>query len=172
MREAKGNLLAMDCDALCITTNGFVKANGECVMGRGIAKQVQKYLPNIPKDLGKLIKTGGNRVHLIYPERRDENIPAVISFPVKPVNKVCESHNDYVSHMNFKIGDIIAGWACKADPAIIEQSAIQLVELANQYDWETILLPRAGCGAGELNWQDIKPILDSVLDDRFTAVTF
>ena len=31
MREARGNLLHMDGDALVITTNGFVKANGEAV---------------------------------------------------------------------------------------------------------------------------------------------
>lgn len=67
MKEMKGNMLDIECDALCITTNGFVKSNGECVMGKGIAKQIKQYFPNIPKDLGKLIKTKGNKVHLIYP---------------------------------------------------------------------------------------------------------
>lgn len=167
----KGNMLDIECDALCITTNGFVKSNGECVMGRGIAKQIRHYFPNIPKDLGKLIKTKGNNVHLIYPN--ESEVPAIISYPVKPISKVCTSHDDYVSHMTFNIGDIIAGWACKADITIIEKSARQLVELANQHDdWKVILIPRAGCGAGELEWTDVKPVLDAVLDDRFIAVTY
>ena len=45
MREAKGNMLLMKCDALVITTNGFVKRDGAAVMGRGIALQVSKTLP-------------------------------------------------------------------------------------------------------------------------------
>ena len=170
MKEMRGNMFEIDCDVLCITTNGFVKSNGECVMGRGIAKQIQKYCPDIPRDLGNLIKTKGNNVHLIYDKYDD--IPAVVSFPVKPISKVCTSHDDYVSHMSFDIGDVIMGWACKADPKIIEQSAKQLVKLANEQGWNNIILPRTGCGAGELDWNDIKPILDKILDDRFTAVTY
>lgn len=168
MKEMRGNMLNIPCNALCITTNGYVKRNGECVMGRGIAKQIQKYYPNMPKDLGKLIETKGNNVHLVYSDE-----PAIISFPVKPVAKKCESHDDYVSHMKFNIGDTIMGWACKASITMIEKSARQLASLANENPhWEVILLPRAGCGAGELDWSDVKPILDKYLDDRFIAVTY
>lgn len=170
MLEDKGNMLTMFCNALCITTNGFVKRNGECVMGRGIAKQIKSYIPNISHDLGNSILNEGNKVHLIYEET--DNRPAIISYPVKPISKVCTSHDDYVRHMKFNIGDIIAGWACKADISIIEKSAHELVELANNHDWEKVILPRAGCGAGELNWIDVKPILADILDDRFVAVTY
>ena len=38
--------------------------------------------------------------------------------------------------------------------------------------WSKVLIPRPGCGYGELNWQDIKPLLESILDDRFISVTF
>lgn len=171
MKEEYGDMLEMQCDALCVTTNGYVKKDGSCVMGRGIAKQIQSYFPSITKDLGKLIKTKGNNVHQIY--QMNDSTPAIISFPVKPVSKVCESHDDYVSHKHFAIGQIIAGWACKADINIIIESAKQLVELANQHpEWESVLIPRAGCGAGELSWKDVKPILSEILDDRFIAVTF
>lgn len=168
MREAFGDLFDMEGDALCITTNGFVKRNGECVMGRGIAKAIQEFYPNIPKDLGKLIKSKGNHVHLIYEEDETD----ILSFPVKPISKICTSHNDYVSHMKFNIGDTIAGWACKADIDIIKQSAYELVTLTDKMGYNTVLLPRAGCGAGELSWQDVKPILDNILDNRFISVTF
>lgn len=170
MKEMKGNMLNISCDALCITTNGYVKKDGNLVMGRGIAKQIQRYFPNITKDLGHLVKTKGNNVHLVYQETED--MPSIISFPVKPVAKICESHDDYVSHMKFNIGDTIQGWACKASMFMIEKSAHQLVRLADEHGWEVILLPRAGCGAGELDWADVKPILDKILDDRFIAVTY
>lgn len=29
MKEEYGDILDMECDAVCITTNGFVKTNGE-----------------------------------------------------------------------------------------------------------------------------------------------
>lgn len=51
MKEARGNMLDMDCDALIITTNGFTKTNGEAVMGRGIAKQIADLMPEIPKKI-------------------------------------------------------------------------------------------------------------------------
>lgn len=43
MRDIKGNIWTLyDSDPtcyICITTNGFVKSNGEAVMGRGTALQ-------------------------------------------------------------------------------------------------------------------------------------
>lgn len=170
MKQENGNILTMFCNAVCITTNGFVKRNGECVMGRGIAKQIKSYIPQISYDLGHLINTQDNKVHLIYPET--DTKPAILSYPVKPISKVCTSPNDYVSHMHFDTGSIIPGWACKADINIIEQSAYQLLELANNHDWERIILPRVGCGAGELDWLTVEPILSDILDDRFVAVTY
>lgn len=169
MKLKKGNIFNETCDAICITTNGFVKKNGECVMGRGIAKAIKQYLPNIAKDLGTLIKTKGNKVHLIY----DDINPNIISYPVKPIEKICTSHDDYVSHMRFNIGDTICGWACKADIAIIETSAYELIELANKQNYHNVILPYVGCGAGELDWNNtVYPLLSTILDDRFTCMTF
>lgn len=169
MREAKGNILTTECDALCITTNGFVKKDGSCVMGRGIAKQIKAVIPAISKDLGSLILKKGHIVQVIYEET--DNRPAILSFPVKPRSKTCEG-NDYVSHMSFQIGQTIPGWACKAIPDIIVESARELVYLVDSKGYETVLLPRAGCGAGELSWSDIKPLLSDILDDRFIAMSF
>lgn len=168
MKEEFGNLLTMSCDALCVTTNGFVKKNGECVMGKGIAKTIQSKYPNIPYTLGQAISLNGNVVHHLYDKPQN-----IISFPVKPVSKKCTSPDDYVSHMRFNIGDTIPGWACKADIEIIKQSAKKLVSLANKHpEWKRILLPRPGCGAGELNWNNVKQVLSEILDDRFVCVTF
>ena len=67
-------------DAICITTNGFVRSDGRAVMGRGCALEAKKLFPDIDKKLGEILKTKGN-------------IPAILStvdgidivaFPVKP----------------------------------------------------------------------------------------
>lgn len=166
MREAKGNMFQMDCDALCITTNGFTKTNGQAVMGRGCAKEAARLIPSLPEILGKAIKTNGNICQIVMTKGI-----SLLVFPVKPVSKICEG-NDYVSHMSFKPGDVIPGWACKADIEIIKQSAHQLVELTDKHGWQTVILPRPGCGAGELSWDQVKPVLEQILDDRFTCMTF
>lgn len=77
MKEIFGNAwdLYLNYTYLAITTNGFVKMNGEAVMGRGIALQIKLRYPDMPMILGYLIKTNGNIVqHLVS---------NFISFPVK-----------------------------------------------------------------------------------------
>lgn len=61
---------------VCITTNGMVKLNGECVMGRGNALQATQKVPGIAKELGSLIKEQGNMVTLLDEGR-------ILAFPVK-----------------------------------------------------------------------------------------
>lgn len=169
MKEMICNMLNTECDALVVTTNGFVKNNGECVMGRGIALQVAKALPEIPKLLGKLIKQSGNKVYLLA---KEADIPAIISFPVKPETFVFNGNNA-VSHCKATIGQTVAGFLAKANVYIIEQSLQQLVDLANENpQWKTILIPRVGCGAGELDYASIKPLMENYLDDRFICCSF
>ena len=64
--------------SLAITTNGYVKANGECVMGRGIALQIKQRIPAFPGILGTQIRQHGNHVHR-FPLRNT----VLYSFPVK-----------------------------------------------------------------------------------------
>ena len=59
-----------------VTTNGFVKTSGACVMGRGIAREAAKKFPTLPFELGKKIQYDGNKV-FVWPEYN------VITFPVK-----------------------------------------------------------------------------------------
>lgn len=169
MKELKGNLFEIDADAICITTNGFVKSNGECVMGKGCAKQAATLIKELPLILGKSIKANGNIVQAIW----EQNNTVLLAYPVKPISDTFNGHNT-VEHMKakFKYGDTVPGWACKASITIIEQSAYQLLDITNEMGWSKVLIPRPGCGAGELNWQDIKPLLESILDDRFISVTF
>jgi hypothetical protein len=170
VREAKGDMFAVDCDVLAITTNGFVKSNGECVMGKGCAAKAKQLYPNIAKELGSKIQLNGNVVNPLV----THYTKLVVSFPVKPASVKVTSPEDVVSHQrkNFVVGSTAPGWAAVADINIIEQSAKRLAELADRFEWETIVIPRPGCGAGELNWSDVKPVLERHLDDRFIAMTF
>lgn len=162
MHVVKLEMLTNDCDVICITTNGFTKTNGEAVMGRGIAKQMADLVPELPNLLGQLLVNYGNKVHMIGKFK-----PRLVSFPVKPEYVINDGTN-VVSHCKTQIGEKTAGFLAKADLTIIEQSCKQLVELANQHpEWNTILVPKAGCGAGELDWKDVEPIMRKYLDNRF-----
>ncbi len=147
MKEAFGNIWDMVTpdDALVITTNGFVRKDGSAVMGRGIALQATQRDEEVSKRLGYMITRYGNHVHYI----RDE--PLWFSFPVK--------HH----------------WKEQADLKLIERSAQELVEKFNSAFMELphkCYLPRPGCGNGRLKWEDVKPVIEPYLDDRFVVVTY
>ncbi len=58
-----------------ITTNGTLKGNGTCVMGRGVALQAVRKYPGVEYALGGMIKELGNHVFRLR--------PGLYSFPVK-----------------------------------------------------------------------------------------
>lgn len=169
MKESKGNIFKVACDAVCVTTNGFVKSNGLAVMGRGCAATVAKNFPKVPGKLAQHIGKNGNCVGVIY----HNNGIQLVSYPVKPVSTVFDGNN-VVRHMTnkFRIGDRVPGWAAVAEMGIIERSARELVALTDEMGWKEVILPRPGCGAGELSWEQVRPVLADLLDDRFTCMTF
>lgn len=175
MIEMKGDLFKVECEAFCVTTNGFVKKNGECVMGRGCAKQAANYWPELPGRLGWLIKKYGNNVHVVYDippgQLFNQNNKYILSFPVKPKSVVYDGTN-CVGHMKhrFNIGDTVPGWSAVADMDLILRSAKQLLDMSDYFGWKKIVIPRPGCGAGELSWNEVKPKLDQILDNRFYSV--
>jgi len=171
MKEMRGDLFSCTADAICVTTNGFVKKNGDAVMGMGCAKTLKELYPVAPKLLGQAIKEHGNVVNFLG----NHNGTIVMSFPVKASNEICETDSANVVDHNKKkytVNNIVPGFACKARLKIIERSARDLVRWADHNKWQNVIIPRPGCGAGELDWNDVKPVLDSILDDRFTAITF
>lgn len=145
MKEVKGNLWTYPADIRVITTNGTVKKDGTCVMGRGCAAEAKALHPSIPRVLGEGLSTIGNHVQHLY---GGELGKIILSFPVK--------------HQ----------WFQTADLDLIRQSATELVVWANATNVKTIVLPRPGCGNGHLRWEDVKPILEEILDDRFHVITF
>lgn len=79
MIEIYGNLwdYCNNDHVICITTNGFVKANGCGVMGRGCALEATKKFPGITKVLGSCIRKNGNVPSWLSFE------PPILSFPTK-----------------------------------------------------------------------------------------
>jgi len=165
-------------DAVCITTNGFIKSNGEAVMGRGCAKQANDRWPGLSLDLAHLMKTNGNVTQKIDTVPLDGRRIPLIAFPVKPItepyngtNVVRHMRNQFAHRMSVGISKV-PGWACLANIPLIRKSAKELVELTDSQAWEMVVLPRPGCGAGELSWEDVKPILEEILDNRFYCITY
>lgn len=151
MKEIFGDAweLSKHFDILCITTNGMVKKDGSCVMGRGIAYEAKNRVKGIEFILGQKITESGNHVHALDWINDNYNSTLILSFPVK--------HN----------------WYEKADIELIKRSCVELVERMNSITSElNVLLPRPGCGNGGLNWEDVKAEIEPLLDDRFTIVSF
>lgn len=147
MKEVKGNLWTYPADYRVITTNGTIKQNGECVMGRGCAAEAKVKFPWLPKFLGMDIRARGNVPHNYKPSDYPETI---WTFPVK--------HN----------------WHEKADIELIKASAEYLAAVFADpaYEGSVIVLPRPGCGNGQLDWADVGPILEPILDDKFHVITW
>lgn len=61
-------------------------------------------------------------------------------------------------------------WYEPADLDLIRQSAIELLTLTAAQGWKTVLLPRPGCGNGQLTWDQVRPVIAPFLNDRFVVV--
>lgn len=139
---------------ICITTNGYVRYNGDAVMGRGTARQAAQRWRMLPQILGNLIKANGDIVQLIRPR--------LLSFPVKPTKGIATNQNvtQHWCH-RYPSGSIVPGWAMKASLSLIKDSLRQLDTLRQQHNWKNVYLPRPGCGAGELDWESqVKPLCE------------
>ena len=153
MLEVYGNLWDYPADVKVITTNGFVKTNGECVMGRGCAREAAVRWPNLPRMVGNWIKEHGNIPGCFIPGLMQHDMTYIWTMPVK--------HN----------------WWEEADLNLIQTSARMLVNAANLNDqWKTgftVVMPRPGSGNGRLDWEtSVKPAIKDILDDRFHVITF
>ncbi len=126
---------------IVITTNGNTNINGDAVMGKGIAWQAKQRYPNLPKLLAEKINRWGNHTYLF------RSPISLITFPTKE------------------------DWKLPSSLSLIAQSAFELMIMwEDDHFVNTIYLVRPGCGAGELDWKDVKPILEKYLDDRFVVV--
>ena len=153
MKQLQGDIWEQEVDAICITTNGTLKCDGCAVMGAGVAKQAAQRFPQIPSLLGEHIKQIGNHVN-------------VLNFLTRPSEQECKCPK-YTYLVAFPVKH---NWFEKADPALIEKSCQELVDITTKAGWENVILPRPGCDNGKLDWKDVEPICAKYFDDRFTIV--
>lgn len=144
MIERQGNIWDMECNWLCITTNGIIRRDGRAVMGRGIALQAKQKVPDIDLVLAESLQSYGN---VVRPLMRWKDT-LLLSFPTK--------HD----------------WKQPSNIQLIEQSARQLkVLFDNELKKPIIVLPRPGCSNGGLEWKDVRQILLPILvEDNFVVV--
>ena len=187
MKEVRHDLFSVPgARAVCITTNGLVKRNGEAVMGAGLAKIALQKFPTLDYSLGDAINTLGNHVHVltmpslqgpILPLRPGEHLPYhIISFPTKRSHDVIAPGKTnvlpYYRESVGQVGQRAAGYKFYSPIELIVESAHELVTTVNATEWNIVALPRPGCGKGGLSWEsDVRPLLSSVLDDRFIVCT-
>lgn len=140
MIEVVGNLWDYPAEWRVITTNGTVKKNGHAVMGRGCAKEAMQRYPLLPALLGNRLRILGNHVNgFIAAELRADR--GLFTFPVK--------HE----------------WMQAADPQLIARSVAEFK--VNLLDSTTYVMPRPGCGNGNLRWEDVRPLLVDLPDNVF-----
>ena len=138
-------LVYKEYDAIVCPTNGVVKKNGELVMGGGLALQFKQRFPYIPYVWGQSVKQRGN---LLAKYAHDgSGLPALVSFPSK--------HH----------------WKDSSDLGLIARSAAELEECADYQGYEKVLVPKVGCGLGGLTWDQVRPVLEKRLDQRFTIIS-
>jgi hypothetical protein len=127
-----------------VPSNGYINKLDECVMKRGIAFQAKKLFQKLSFAVGALIKQHGS--HVFYFERQK-----LITFPTK------HSWRDE-----------------KADIKLIQQSCLELVKLWNQFPDLKIAMPKVGCGAGKLEWDEVAPVVQGFFGnfskDKFVIV--
>lgn len=135
-------------EAVCVTTNGVIKQNGEAVMGAGIAKEANTRF-HLACKLAEYLRKYGNRPFNmgVFTHEITGNQFAIITFPTK--------HH----------------WREDSDQMLIKESAINLVKICDKWGIAKCYLPQVGCANGHLDWDSqVQPILGSLLDDRFVVV--
>lgn len=140
IQELQGNIWEIPGNNhIVITTNGTVKTNGECVMGRGIAAQAKNFFPEVPKIVGSTLKKAGL-------------IPFYIGKETNPLT------NQTVNLWSFPVK---YRWYEEADlNLIVKAMKIFVVLMYNSKG--KILIPRPGCGNGRLGWVVVKKELEKI----------
>jgi hypothetical protein len=148
VKTLNGNILSDEileqADAICIPTNGVIKKDKTAVMGAGLAKQALIKWPLLGKLLGLHLRMNGNT---LVPLLASGDC-WILNFPTK------------------------TNWKDPSSLVLIKESAQSLLEYTDRFEWSNVFLPPVGCGLGGLSIDVVKPLLDELLDDRFTLINF
>lgn len=172
-KEIKGNILDYvgKRNAICVTTNCFVKKNGENVMGKGNAKDFKDAYPDLPASIGISLKFGiGPSIVKSIPVVKSGEIKNtyIMTFPTKPDYVIVEKGlGNILPFYRDKCvkGQKVPGYMAYSDLELIRKSAdllnfmIQIFEKHN-YPWRYgVIVPKPGIESGGLKWKDVKKVL-------------
>jgi O-acetyl-ADP-ribose deacetylase (regulator of RNase III) len=135
IREAEGNLLTADVDALVNTVNTVG------VMGKGIALQFKRAYPDMFRAYERAAKAGElapGRVQ-VWETGALDGPRFIINFPTK------------------------RHWRGPSRLSYIRDGLDHLAEVIAEREIRSIALPPLGCGNGGLNWADVKPLIEERL---------
>ncbi len=129
-------------DLVLVTTNSYVKQNGDLVMGRGAALEAVSHLSNLAKGLGKIILS--RKGHL--------GTYGLIVFPDWPRTKIGAFQ-------------VKRSFSKKAELDLIALSTDMLNAFTQQYSSAVIALNFPGIGNGGLEREDVLPIIETLSDN-------
>jgi hypothetical protein len=104
MRTSIGDLWSFHAQGayIAITTNGMVKANGEAVLGAGLAKQAAARFPTLAGQLGVALRRHGNVPHLCadlrlitFPTKDDFRFPSTLSLIEQSGHRIVQLLDDH-----------------------------------------------------------------------------
>lgn len=135
-----GNLLRAEAEVLVNTVN--------CVgvMGKGIALQFDRTFPENSRFYKEACKA--NLLHagevLVWTRQLELDAP----LPVAVANFATKDH-----------------WRGKSKIQWIEKGLAELVRLTRQNGWKSLAIPPLGCGAGGLDWREVRPLIEAAFAD-------
>ena len=137
IKYKSGDILKAQVEALINTVN--------CVgvMGRGIALQFKKAYPENFKEYASACKK-----HKVVPGRMFVHKTGKLTSPRFIINFPTKRH-----------------WRGKSSMEDIEAGLGALVETIREYDIKSIAIPALGSGLGGLNWDEVKPRIESVMNE-------
>jgi O-acetyl-ADP-ribose deacetylase (regulator of RNase III) len=167
MKEIKKDLFECvhdeDVDGICVTTNANYTVGGLACMGGGCAGEAARRWPKVARRLGTMLKLSGSNIPFVI-GALDEDGNHLDLNPIMIKSKEYKCLVFSFPTIN-NLGD-------GSNLQLIKQSSTIMVDHANQFGLKKVILPRPGVGIGGLEWKDVKPEIESILDDRFTIVSF
>ena len=132
-----GNLLDAPVQALVNTVNTVG------VMGKGIALQFKNTFPENAKVYTEAVKEGKVKLGkvLVVPVNPIGTVKYIINFPTK-------GHWRYPSRLSW-----------------IQSGLDDLKQKLQEYNISSVAIPPLGCGNGGLNWDEVKPVIETTLKD-------
>ncbi len=113
--------------------------NTDGVMGKGIAKTFKEIYPIMFEKYKSFCENGQLDVGMLYLYKTDNKW--ILNFPTK------------------------TSWKKQSRLEYIEKGLEKFVDTYNEKNINSIAFPQLGCGNGNLDWKDVKPIMEKYLGD-------